>query len=64
MRVQILDGGSPPLQSNEVLTVNVQRNLNAPTFGDDEYSASIMENFNIGLSVLRVSAEDADDKVC
>ena len=64
VRVQVLDGGSPPLQSNEVLTVNVLRNLNVPAFGDDEYSNSIMENYNIGRSVLRVRATDADSKVC
>ena len=46
-----------------MLTVNVLRNLNAPQIRDGEYEESIMENFNIGQSVLRIRADDADNKV-
>ncbi|NXR08104.1 PCDGA protein, partial [Semnornis frantzii] len=59
--VRAADGGSPPLWSSEVLTLQVlDVNDNAPVFSERSYSARLPENNAAGALVLTVRARDAD----
>lgn len=51
-----------------VLRVSVNRNLNSPQWKNvntaNNYVATISETHSVSLSVYRIQAVDADDKVC
>ncbi|NXU46082.1 PCDGC protein, partial [Drymodes brunneopygia] len=56
-----LDGGDPPRSGTAQLWINVtDANDNAPVFAQDRYRVSLREDAPPGLSVLNVSASDAD----
>lgn len=46
-----------------LVTVTVNRNLNAPRFENAEYTSTIQDNEPLSSSFLRVTAEDADVQV-
>ncbi|XP_076875472.1 protocadherin gamma-A11-like isoform X14 [Brachyhypopomus gauderio] len=55
------DGGSPPLSSSKTIHLTVSDvNDNAPVFGEQSYSAYVIENNKPGTSVCSVSAGDPD----
>ena len=62
MRVQ--DGGNPRLSDISVVVVSVNRNLFPPVFSPRQYSANILESQPIGVSILQITANDADTTVC
>ena len=58
------DRGTPP--NSRTLTINLKvtdENDNSPIFDPKQYSSSVPENASIGLSVLQVSATDADENL-
>ncbi|XP_071425969.1 protocadherin gamma-A6-like isoform X11 [Pithys albifrons albifrons] len=61
LTVRAVDGGSPSLQSSEILALRVlDVNDNAPVFTQERYSARLAENNAAGALVLTVRATDAD----
>ncbi len=56
------DGGSPPRTRAAILTVSMLRNLFPPEFGNGTYAATILETQAIGEPILRVEAQDRDQK--
>ncbi|XP_022074143.2 protocadherin beta-15 [Acanthochromis polyacanthus] len=61
--VTATDAGSPSLSSVKVMSIVVTDvNDNAPTFTQREYNANILENKPVGTFVMKVNAEDADDR--
>ena len=56
------DGGSPPRRRTSILTVNMLRNENEPKFSRSDYQQTILETLAIGSPVVKVRAEDADQK--
>ena len=61
MAVVATDKGYPPMSDQAVVTVNVARNLNAPTFGRPLYTIRIPEGRSVGAEVLRMAASDEDN---
>ncbi|NXX34765.1 PCDGH protein, partial [Nicator chloris] len=56
-----LDGGDPPRTGTAQLWINVtDANDNPPVFAQDRYRVSLREDAPPGLTVLNVSASDAD----
>ena len=55
------DQGVPSLASSVRVTVLIRRNRNAPVFRNNDYEETITEFTNVGRSVLRVVADDADN---
>ena len=56
------DGGGKSAEG--VLTVTVNRNLNAPMFAAPaQYSAEIKDNEPLMSSIVRVTADDKDEQV-
>lgn len=56
------DRGNPPNAHTLTISLRVaDENDNSPIFDPKQYSASVPENASIGLSVLQVSATDADE---
>ncbi|KAJ7415622.1 hypothetical protein WISP_77165 [Willisornis vidua] len=61
LTVRAVDGGSPSLQSSEMLALRVlDVNDNAPVFTQERYRARLAENNAAGALVLTVRATDAD----
>lgn len=63
IRVKVTDEGG--LSDTELLVLNVLRNMNAPQFigSNAFYSDRILENQDIGESLVFVTATDADEEV-
>ena len=59
----VQDGGSPPKQETQILTIDVLRNLYAPVFVNASYALSLLETQATGQTVLTILATDADLKV-
>ncbi len=57
------DQGTPPLTDTTVVTVNVDRNLNAPRLAQSEWIATILETQDLGVGFIQVEASDADQRV-
>ncbi|XP_064092540.1 cadherin-related tumor suppressor-like [Macrobrachium nipponense] len=58
------DRGNPPNAHTLTISLRViDENDNSPIFDPKQYSASVPENASIGLSVLQVSATDADESL-
>nr|XP_044988004.1 protocadherin alpha-6 isoform X14 [Jaculus jaculus] len=56
------DGGKPELTGSVQLRVTVlDVNDNAPTFQQSEYEVRILENSDIGTTVIRLNASDPDE---
>lgn len=62
VRLRVQDGGTPPKSDVAVLSVSVQRNLNAPVFQPNQYEAAILETQNVGVPFVTVSAKDEDQR--
>ncbi|XP_036359005.1 uncharacterized protein LOC115211772 [Octopus sinensis] len=64
LQLQAFDLGNPSRTTNTFLTipVNVQRNLNTPTFTKSVYKVTISENFSPGSIITSVKANDNDLK--
>ncbi|KAL5018742.1 hypothetical protein ScPMuIL_004464 [Solemya velum] len=60
IRVRVSDGGTQPKTDTELLTVTVERNLNAPFFVGGPYREQILENQPLGLAILTARANDQD----
>ena len=59
-----MDGGIPPRSSTSRVTITVSDfNDEPPVFSQQQYSAAISENLDVGRSVVQVSAEDRDSDV-
>ena len=68
IRIQAADGDNPPRTSTEIVTVRVNRNLNAPTFVKPDGEArtatiTVKEDENFQKVIYRVEARDADRRV-
>ena len=63
LRVEASDGGSPAQTATSMVTITINRNLNTPTWTKTSYVETIPETFGLGVSILRVTATDADTKV-
>ena len=62
VRVLAQDGGNPPRTRAAILTVNMLRNLEAPVFDNGTFAATILETQPIGRSIMRIRAQDRDQK--
>ncbi|XP_066526353.1 cadherin EGF LAG seven-pass G-type receptor 2 [Hoplias malabaricus] len=62
MRIRAQDGGRPPLSNiSGLVTVQVlDVNDNAPIFVSTPFQATVLENVQIGYSVIHIQAVDAD----
>ncbi|KAL3878039.1 hypothetical protein ACJMK2_035675, partial [Sinanodonta woodiana] len=60
IRVKAEDNGVPSLSSVATISVNVNRNLQSPTFQQQQYFAIIQDLTSPGTGILTVSARDAD----
>ncbi|MEE6481192.1 hypothetical protein FKM82_012777 [Ascaphus truei] len=62
LRIKAQDGGRPPLiNTTGVVTVQVvDVNDNAPIFVSTPFQATVLENVNLGYSVVHIQANDAD----
>lgn len=63
--VRAFDQGSPVLTATATVpvTINVLRNNNPPVFINVPYGRSISKDTQVGRSVFRVTATDADNLV-
>uniref|UniRef100_A0A3B4AUN4 Cadherin domain-containing protein n=1 Tax=Periophthalmus magnuspinnatus TaxID=409849 RepID=A0A3B4AUN4_9GOBI len=61
IKIVATDGGTPALSSFQILTITVSdMNDNSPTFTQNDYTASVLENEPVGTFVIAVKAEDPD----
>ena len=60
VRIRAQDGGSPRLSATAAVTVNVNRNIFAPTIQSNQILTTINENTPPSSSILQVSATDSD----
>ncbi|XP_041364042.1 protocadherin Fat 1-like [Gigantopelta aegis] len=60
VRVLARDGGSPSLSATAIVLVNVNRNLNAPTFVRQNHTVEIYETQDLGVPIMQVTAVDVD----
>ena len=57
------DNGSPARSATAVVTVDIQRNFQAPVWVDANLGGNIPENQAYGVSIIKVSANDPDSQV-
>ncbi len=62
MRVKAQDGGNPPKSATATAKVEILRNFNEPRFEPQDYTQTILETQGLGVSILKVTAKDADTK--
>ena len=55
-----MDNGVPGRSNTPVLTVNIDRNRNAPVFQQELDQVRIADNLNLGDQITAVTAVDAD----
>ena len=63
VRVRASDNGVPPKSNTNLVTVQVDRNLQAPSFQVTTYRKTIKEIFPVGDVLLNVTATDVDSQV-
>ncbi|KAL8624016.1 hypothetical protein ACOMHN_041606 [Nucella lapillus] len=62
LTIHAKDGGTPPLSSTQNLTILIQDvNNHPPNFTTRVYRHTVAENVQVGTSLLRVEAQDADE---
>ncbi|XP_062579030.1 protocadherin Fat 3-like [Saccostrea cucullata] len=60
-RVQVTDGGSPPLSDTATVSINVERNLNSPRFLHlNDLTVNIPEILSAGSNIIDLNATDDD----
>ncbi|XP_062611587.1 cadherin EGF LAG seven-pass G-type receptor 2-like, partial [Saccostrea cucullata] len=60
-RVQVTDGGSPPLSDTATISINVERNLNSPRFLHlNDLTVNIPEILPAGSDVIDLNSTDDD----
>ncbi len=62
VRILVQDGGSPPRDATSILTINMERNEFPPEFINNNYEETILETLPIGSAIIRVTADDRDQK--
>ncbi|KAJ8319080.1 hypothetical protein KUTeg_004171 [Tegillarca granosa] len=62
LRVMAMDGGTPVLSDTKTLQINVRRNLNPPTFPQQNYVTTIFETQRLGEVFFKLNASDVDTK--
>ena len=63
VRVLAEDQGTPPLSDTTVVTVKVDRNLNAPQTERSEWVVSVLETQALGVTIVQVQGSDQDQRV-
>jgi len=64
VKVVAYDGGSPPRSGTVDVTVTVtDANDNGPVFEYSSYEVTVDENIDVGTTVAKVTAFDADDGI-
>ena len=63
IRVLAQDGGTPRLSSTATVYVGVERNQNRPFYGQQNYTVTVNEIQDLGVSILTLSAFDQDIQV-
>lgn len=63
LRVTVVDNGNPEKTATATLNITVTKNVNAPKYAQASYEATVNENAPVGISLVKVSATDADN-VC
>ncbi|KAJ8318063.1 hypothetical protein KUTeg_003154 [Tegillarca granosa] len=58
--VTAYDSGAPEATTSEIVTLVINRNLNAPRFGLPRYEATIYDYLPVGSSVVQLNATDVD----
>ena len=61
LRVTVQDTGNPEKSAVTTVRIPVTRNVNSPKFEKQDYKGTVNENVDVGESVLKVSASDADN---
>ena len=61
--MKVSDAGVPPCSDTTVAVVNVRRNLQDPRFKRGEWTVTIKETRSLTEAIVRVEAEDKDEKV-
>lgn len=62
LRMRVVDSVYPGNFDEDIISINVQRNLNAPTILDlGNLQATIWDTHPIGDLIIRVNATDADN---
>ena len=54
------DSSNPNQRATTDVIITVQRNVNSPVFRRSNYLATVVENYPIGESVVKVEATDGD----
>ena len=63
IRVLAEDGGTPRLSSTATVYVGVERNQNAPFYGQQNYTVTVNEIQDLGIPILTLNAVDQDIQV-
>ena len=61
LRVIGYDSLTPYQRATADVTISVLRNVNSPLFQPDNYQDTIPEDLEVGSSILKVTATDADN---
>ena len=62
LAVEAVDMGSPPQSSRAYVNITVlDTNDNTPSFSEQLYNVSVLEDASSGVEIFRVTASDADD---
>ena len=61
--MKVSDAGIPPCSATTVAVVNVRRNLQDPRFKRGEWTVTIKETHTLTETIVKVEAEDNDEKV-
>ena len=57
------DGGTPRLSSTTTVLANVERNLNTPAWRQQNYTVTVNEIQDLGVTILTLQAFDQDIRV-
>lgn len=62
MKVEVYDSATPNARASIEFSVTVKRNVNKPTFEQDQYQVSINDSWKQGDFVARIKATDNDNE--
>lgn len=63
LRIRAYDNGIPSKSNTSLVTITINRNLNAPIFVQTQLSANLPDNNALGQTLITVTANDADTAV-